>query len=130
MCLSNVSISTSTTLLLSLDISAVFNTKDRSVRLNRLVSSFGIISNSHNCVKSYLSNRSFSITSGSTSSIKLLLSYVVFLNALLWVLSFSLSMFLLLLQLYHLILFISNNMLTTHYLLFYCFQHCFSSRRG
>jgi hypothetical protein len=39
-----------------------------AVLLNRLASSFGIIGSSHNWLKSYLSNRSFSVISGSTSS--------------------------------------------------------------
>jgi len=59
-----------TGLLLSLDLSAAFdtNTIDHVILLNRLTSSFGIMSSSHNWLKSYLSNRSFSVTSGSTYS--------------------------------------------------------------
>jgi len=56
------------TLLLSLDLSAAFDTIDHAILLNRLTSSFGIMGSSHNWLKSYLSNRSFSVTSGSTSS--------------------------------------------------------------
>ena len=56
------------TLLLSLDLSAAFDTIDHAILLNRLTSSFGIIGSSHNWLKSYLSNRSFSVTSGSISS--------------------------------------------------------------
>jgi len=51
--------------LLSLDLSAAFDTIDHVIRLT---SSFGIMGSFHNWLKSYLSNRSFSVTSGSTSS--------------------------------------------------------------
>jgi len=44
------------------------DTIDHVIPLNRLTSSFGIMGSSHNWLKSYLSNRSFSVTSGSTSS--------------------------------------------------------------
>jgi len=54
---------------LSLDLSAAFDTIDYVILLNRLTSSFGIVGSSRNWLKSYLSNRSFSVTSGSTSSI-------------------------------------------------------------
>ena len=47
------------TLLLSLDLSASFDTIDHIIHLNRLTSSFGIMGSSHNWLKSYLSNRSF-----------------------------------------------------------------------
>jgi len=56
------------TLLLSLDLSAAFDTIDHTILLNRLTSSFGIMGSSHNWLKSYLSNRSFLATSGSSSS--------------------------------------------------------------
>jgi len=56
------------TLLLSLDLSAAFDTTDHVILLNRLTFSFGIVGSSHNWLKSYPSNRSFSVTSGSTSS--------------------------------------------------------------
>jgi len=56
------------TLLLSLDLSAAFDTIDHIILHNRLTSSFGIMGSSHNWLKSYLSNRSFSVTTGSTSS--------------------------------------------------------------
>jgi hypothetical protein len=56
------------TLLLSLDLSAAFDTIDHTILLNRLTSSFGIMGSSHNWLKSYLSNRSFSVASGSSSS--------------------------------------------------------------
>jgi len=59
----------------SLDLSAAFDTIDYSILLNRLTSSFGIIGSFyHNWLKSYLSNRSFSVTSGSSSSFILLSS--------------------------------------------------------
>jgi len=57
-----------TTLFLSLDLSAAFDTTDHTILLNHLTSSFGIMGSSHNWLKSYLSNRSFSVTSGSSSS--------------------------------------------------------------
>jgi len=53
---------------LSLDLTAAFDTIDHTILLNRLTSSFGIMGSSHNWLKSYLSNRSFSVTSGSSSS--------------------------------------------------------------
>jgi len=52
--------------LLTLD---TFDTIDHVILLNRLTSSFGIMGSSHHWLKSYLSNRSFSVASGSTSSI-------------------------------------------------------------
>ena len=56
------------TLLLSLDLSAAFDTIDHTTLLNRLTSGFGIMGSAHNWLRSYLSNRSFSVISGSTSS--------------------------------------------------------------
>jgi len=50
---------------------AFFDTIDHTILLNRLTSSFGIMGSSHNWLKSYLSIRSFSVTSGSSSSFKL-----------------------------------------------------------
>jgi len=55
--------------LLSLDLSAAFDTIHHTILLNHLTSSFGIMGSSHNWLMSYLSNRSFSVTSGYSSSI-------------------------------------------------------------
>jgi len=52
-------------LSLSLDLSAAFSTIDHTILLT---SSFGIMGSSHNWLKAYFSNRSFSVTSGSSSS--------------------------------------------------------------
>jgi len=50
------------TLLLSPNLSAAFDTIDHNILLNHLTSSFGIMgSSSHNWIKSYLSNRFFSV---------------------------------------------------------------------
>jgi hypothetical protein len=57
-----------TTLLLSLDLSAAFDTIDHVILLNRLTSSFGIMDPSHHWLKFYLLNRSFPVASSSTSS--------------------------------------------------------------
>jgi len=56
-----------TLLSLSLDLSTAFDTIDHSILLNRLTFSFSIMGSSHNWLKFYLSNRSFSVTSGSSS---------------------------------------------------------------
>jgi len=47
---------------------AAFDSIDHTILLNRLTSSFSIMGSSHNWLKSYFSNRSFSVTSGSSSS--------------------------------------------------------------
>jgi len=47
---------------------AAFDTIDHTILLYRLTSSFGIMGFSHNWLMSYLSNKSFSVTSGSSSN--------------------------------------------------------------
>jgi len=88
-------------------------TIDLVILFNRLTSSFGIMGSSHNWLKSYLSNRSFTVTSGSTSS-SIYRHLVVFHKALSWVLFFSQSMSHLLHQLFPLTVSINSSMLTIH----------------
>jgi len=57
-----------TTLLLSLDLSAAFDTIDHSILLKRLSNSFGVMGSAHNLLNSYLSGRSNSVRVGSSSS--------------------------------------------------------------
>jgi len=54
--------------LFSLDLSAAFDTIYYTILFNHLTFSFGIKGSSHNWLKPYLSNRSFSVTSSSSSS--------------------------------------------------------------
>jgi hypothetical protein len=56
------------TLLLSLDLSAAFDTIDHPILLKRLSTSFGVIGSAHNWLNSYLSDRSSSVRIGSSSS--------------------------------------------------------------
>ena len=56
------------TLLLSLDLSAAFDTIDHSILLKRLSTSFGVMGSAHNWLNSYLSERSNSVRVGSSSS--------------------------------------------------------------
>lgn len=56
------------TLLLSLDLSAAFDTIDHSILINRLISGFGITGPAIDWLKSYLLGRSFSVVHGSLSS--------------------------------------------------------------
>jgi len=55
-------------LFFCLDLCAAFGTIVHTSLFNRLIYSFGIMGFSHNWLKSYLSNRSFSVTSGPSSS--------------------------------------------------------------
>jgi len=99
--------------LLSLDLSAAFDTIDQIILLNRLTSSFGIMGSSHNWLKSYLSNWSFSVRSGSSSSFTLPSSCGVPHGSVLGPILFSIYfMSHLLLQLYPLMVSINSNMLT------------------
>ena len=59
----------SATLLLSLDLSAAFDTIDHSTLLSRLQNSFGISGSVIAWLTSYLSDRSFSVTHGSATSV-------------------------------------------------------------
>jgi len=81
--------------------------------LNCLTSSVGIMGTSHNWLKSYLSNRSLSVTSDSYSSFILPSSCGVS-KTLSWVPSFSQFMSQLFFQLYPLTVSINSNMLTIH----------------
>jgi len=56
------------TLLLSLDLSAAFDTIDHSILLKRLSGSFGVMGSAHNWLNSYLSGRSNSVRVRSSSS--------------------------------------------------------------
>jgi len=105
------------TLLLSLDLSAAFDAIDLTILLNSLTSSFDIMGSSHNWLKSYLSNRSFSVTSGSFFSFILPSSCGVLQGSVLSPI-FSQFMSHLLLQLYPLTVSINSNMLTIHSFVF------------
>jgi len=59
---------TSTTLLVSLDLSAAFDTIDHDILISRLQHSFGISGPVLSWLKSYLHNRSQSVRVGSVSS--------------------------------------------------------------
>jgi len=54
--------------LVSLDLSAAFDTIDHSILLKRLSYSFGVMGSAHNWLNSYLSGRSNSVRVGSSSS--------------------------------------------------------------
>ena len=56
------------TLLISLDMSAAFDTIDHSVLLRRLSCSFGIVGNVHSWIQSYLTGRTQSVRIGSHSA--------------------------------------------------------------
>jgi hypothetical protein len=59
----------SATLLLALDLSAAFDTIDHQTLLNRLRTSFGITGLVFSWLSSYLSDRSFAVVTGSSSSL-------------------------------------------------------------